>query len=124
MAIDQVNKSGGILGQQVELVVRDDLADPSQVPIQAAALKSAGVVGIVGTFMDANASVLEQWANDNKMICAMTEDETIAARTTRFNKYIFFQHPLDTSEGLVLAQQNSQGERCKLGFTVSQLMSS
>jgi ABC-type branched-subunit amino acid transport system substrate-binding protein len=86
MVIDKINAAGGILGRPVELIIRDDQADPSLVSFYAAALQSAGVVGIIGSLMDANAAVLEQWAGANKMIVAATEDQNLSRRTIGFNK--------------------------------------
>jgi branched-chain amino acid transport system substrate-binding protein len=119
MAVDKFNAAGGVLGRQVELLLRDDMADPSQVPIQCAALQSAGVVGIMGSFMDANAAVLEDWGGKNKMLIAATNDQNLISRTTRFNKYCFFQCPLATAAGKVIAQNVAKDATINSVYTVA-----
>jgi branched-chain amino acid transport system substrate-binding protein len=119
MVVDKFNAAGGVLGRQVELILKDDQADPSQTPIQCAALQSAGVVGILGSFMDANASVLEDWAGQNKMLVASTNDANLISRTTRFNKYCFYQCPLASAQGRVIAQNIAKDNTINSVYTVA-----
>jgi branched-chain amino acid transport system substrate-binding protein len=90
MAIDKENASGGVLGRKVEMVVRDDQADPSVVTQKATELKSAGCVAIVGTFMDGVAAVLNQWGADNKFLISDSTNTVLDQRTSKFSKYVFF----------------------------------
>lgn len=49
LAVDEVNRTGGVLGRQVELVVLDDAADPKQaVAVAQRILADRSIVGIVG----------------------------------------------------------------------------
>jgi branched-chain amino acid transport system substrate-binding protein len=105
MAIDKVNASGGVLGRKVEMVVKDDQADPSVVTQKATELKAAGCVGIVGTFMDGVASVLNQWGNDNKFLIADSTNTVLAERTTKFSKYIFFHQNVSLGISNVFAKE-------------------
>jgi len=50
MAVDEWNAKGGVLGKQVEMVVRDDAADAKQAPAAAGQLVAEGVVGVIGHF--------------------------------------------------------------------------
>lgn len=50
MAIEEWNARGGVLGKQVEMVVRDDMADPKLAPTAAGQLVDQKVAGVVGHF--------------------------------------------------------------------------
>ncbi len=82
IAIDEINKAGGINGAQVSMVVGDDGCDPQQAVNAATKLASSGVVGIVGgycsgatvptlkIFGDAKLPVVITAANSTKLIPA------------------------------------------------------
>jgi branched-chain amino acid transport system substrate-binding protein len=48
MAVGDINKTGGLLGQQVQLIVEDDFCDPDQAIAVARKLIADGVVFVVG----------------------------------------------------------------------------
>ena len=50
VAVDEINAEGGLLGQQVELVVGDSGCDPQQSVNAASKLASQDVVGVVGGY--------------------------------------------------------------------------
>jgi branched-chain amino acid transport system substrate-binding protein len=50
IAIDEVNKAGGINGDQLSLVVGDDACDPQQAVNAATKLASSGIAGVVGGY--------------------------------------------------------------------------
>lgn len=50
IAIDEINAAGGLLGEQLSIVVGDAACDPQQSVNAAARLVSAGVVGVVGGY--------------------------------------------------------------------------
>src|SRR5262245_32764312 len=50
MAVENLNASGGVLGETVEIVVGDDFCDPEQAVAVAHKLASDGVVFVVGHF--------------------------------------------------------------------------
>lgn len=108
IAIDKENASGGVLGRKVEMIVRDDQADPSVVSQKASDLKASGCVGIVGTFMDAVTSALNQWGNDNQVLIADTSDTVLADRTTKFSKYIFFHQAVSSAIANMFFQEISK----------------
>jgi branched-chain amino acid transport system substrate-binding protein len=119
MAIDKVNASGGVLGRKVEMVVKDDQADPSVVAQKASELKAAGCVAIVGTFMDGVASVLNQWGNDNKFLIADSTNTVLAERTTKFSKYIFFHQNVSLGISNVFAKEIAKMDDVKSIYYLS-----
>ncbi|HYA14750.1 MAG TPA: ABC transporter substrate-binding protein [Syntrophales bacterium] len=48
LAVDAVNASGGVVGRQIELIIRDDLGTPDGAKIADHELINAGVVAIIG----------------------------------------------------------------------------
>jgi branched-chain amino acid transport system substrate-binding protein len=108
VVMDRVNASGGLLGRQVQLIIRDDFADPNQISQQAAALKSDGVVGIVGPFLDSCSASLRAWTAQNRVLSVAPADTILNNRTTNYNKYMFFQAPISMVNGKVFAQNIAQ----------------
>lgn len=119
MAIDKENASGGVLGRKVEMVLRDDQADPSVVGQKASDLKSSGCIGIVGSFMDAVTAVLLQWGNDNKFIISASTDTVLADRTTKFSKYLFFNHAVNLAISDVFFKEISKMNDVKSVYFLS-----
>ena len=113
MAIDDINASGGLMGRQVELVVRDDQGDPSIVAQKASELKAAGCVAIVGCLLDSCDQVLSQWAKDNQIPVSITCAATLSLRTTAFNKYTFNTNPVSLAMARIFVQNISQQEDVK-----------
>ena len=50
MAVDDINKSGGVLGQPLEMMIYDDACDPKQAVAVATRLVSDGAVFVAGHF--------------------------------------------------------------------------
>jgi branched-chain amino acid transport system substrate-binding protein len=48
LAVEQINLTGGISGQPVELIIRDDFGDPDSAVTVATELDAAGVVAVIG----------------------------------------------------------------------------
>ena len=82
IAIDEINKAGGIGGSQLSMVVGDDGCDPQQAVNAATKLASSGIVGVVGgycsgatiptlkIFGDAKLPMIITAANSTKLIPA------------------------------------------------------
>ena len=96
MAFDKVNESGGLLGKQVQLIIRDDQGDPSIVAQKLTELKGEGCVAILGPFMGANGRPATQWAAANKMTLVTYASATLIDRIN-CPKYVFFTTPLEIS---------------------------
>ena len=50
LAVEEWNAKGGVLGKRIEVVFRDDEAEPKNAPAVAQELVNAGVTGVVGHF--------------------------------------------------------------------------
>ncbi|GIF26595.1 branched-chain amino acid transport system substrate-binding protein [Actinoplanes tereljensis] len=49
LAVQQLNDAGGLLGRQVELIVRDDKSQPEQSVLSFNELKGSGVIAVIGS---------------------------------------------------------------------------
>jgi len=82
LAAEEINKNGGVLGRQIELVQGDSACDPQQAVNAASKLASQNVVGVVGgycsgatlptlkTYGDAKSPFIITAANSTKLIPA------------------------------------------------------
>jgi len=103
MVIDQFNQAGGIMGRQLELLVRDDQLDPTICLQKADELKSAGVVGIIGAAADNDNAALSGWAKTNHIPIAAGTSAELSLRSTNFSGYNFFCTPTGWTYGRILA---------------------
>jgi ABC-type branched-subunit amino acid transport system substrate-binding protein len=94
MAWDRVNAAGGLLGKQVQLIVRDDQGDPSVVAQKLTELKGEGCVAILGPFMGANGRPATQWAASNNMPLVTYASATLMDRVN-CPKNVFYTAPLE-----------------------------
>jgi branched-chain amino acid transport system substrate-binding protein len=92
MVIDNTNTSGGLLGRDVQLVLKDDQGDPSLVAQKLTDLKGEGCVLILGPFLGACGPPAQQWAGTNKIPLVTFSDPRTSARVNN-NKYTFFTNP-------------------------------
>ncbi|MBO8142480.1 MAG: ABC transporter substrate-binding protein [Firmicutes bacterium] len=109
LAVDQINRSGGILGRPVELIVEDDASAPDVGTRRARKLTLEDRVDVLigvnhsGVLL----SILEQLPALNKVLicsCATTAEATVQ----RFNKYIFRVHSNSDQEGMAGARYAAQ----------------
>jgi neutral amino acid transport system substrate-binding protein len=110
LAVDQVNKAGGVKGCQVEFIVRDDTSQPS-VGLDAARFlvdvqKVSAIVGLVGS--GTALSVVNSVSVPNKVptiaCCAVTPALTRMAEEGKTGGYFFRTIPTARSMALAHAQ--------------------
>jgi branched-chain amino acid transport system substrate-binding protein len=92
MVVDDINAAGGLLGRKIEIVVRDDQADPGLVPQKLNELKAAGCPAIIGSALDRISPPERQWARDNH-IPIVTTGSTSFSERVEFNPYVFQVSP-------------------------------
>lgn len=63
IAVDEVNRAGGIGGRRVELIVRDDAQNPEQAIAAVGELVETKVIAVVGPMTSAMAEVVQPLAN-------------------------------------------------------------
>lgn len=95
-----VNKSGGINGKQIELVVEDDAGDPRTAALAAQKLASAGVVAVIGTYGSAVTEASQNILDEAEIVQIATGSTSI--RLTEKGMPLFFRTcPRDDEQGRI-----------------------
>lgn len=108
LAIDKVNKSGGVLGQKIEPIKMDNKSDNAESANVAARLAQQGVVGIIGPMTTGRTLASVPVATQNKIPVvsptATALEVTVDPKTNQTRDYIFRVCFLDPFQGQVMAR--------------------
>jgi ABC-type branched-subunit amino acid transport system substrate-binding protein len=109
LATTEINDAGGIGGQQLELVVRDDAGDPAQAITAAADLEREGVVAILGPTTDASATAAFEGLGGDSAAPILTLASSAALAGVTSDRLVAVA-PLATAESVVLANLVIEGK--------------
>lgn len=112
IAVDEWNAKGGVLGKQIEMVVRDDEGRPEKAVSVARELTSNGVVAVIGHF-NSGCTIPASTVYDQANIVEITPGSTNPEVTERGLKNMFRIVGRDDQQGAVAANFM----RNKLGLT-------
>src|SRR5690606_20158653 len=98
MAIEQINKAGGVNGAQLEGVVYDDACDPKQAVAVANKIVNDGVKFVVGHLCSSSTQPASDIYEDEGVIM-ITPAATSPEITARGYKLIFRTIGLDSAQG-------------------------
>ncbi len=102
LAVEEVNRQGGINGRPVELLVMDDRQDPQQARTGMGQLLDAGVAVVIGPMTSAMAMAVVEQANQRQVpLVSPTVTTTLLA-----DKDDHFYRVIDTTQGY--ARENAQ----------------
>ena len=107
LAVEQINEEGGILGKDVELVVKDNKSDNNEAATSAANLTTNdGVVAIIGpaTSGASKASIPNVTKAKVPMVTPSGTDDSITINGDAVQEYVFRSCFQDSSQGAILAQ--------------------
>ncbi|HJD24387.1 MAG TPA: ABC transporter substrate-binding protein [Firmicutes bacterium] len=106
MAVDDINKNGGVLGKQIEYLPEDEKGDVTEAINAYNKLVSEGVVAIVGDVTSAPSKAVAQKANDDGMpiITASGTD----AEITLTGEYAYRACFIDPYQGMLMATYASK----------------
>lgn len=107
---EELNKTGGINGQPVELIVEDDGSTPRSAATAASRLVAAGVVAVVGTYGSA-VTEASQDIYDEAGIVQVATGATSVRLTSKGMQRFFRTSPRDDDQGRVAGRTLE-----KLGF--------
>jgi branched-chain amino acid transport system substrate-binding protein len=115
MAAADVNAKGGLLGQEVELVVGDDFCDPAQAVAAANKLVGDGVVFVVGHWCP-HSSIAASKVYEEAEVLMMSPGSASAKLTDEGGPNIFRVYGRDYRQGAMvggyLAEQlGGKGDR-------------
>ena len=105
LAIAQVNKAGGVLGQELELVSRDDQGEPGEALKIAEELFSRdGVVLISGSLFSHVGLALTSYAGAKQRLYVAAEPLADALTWANGNRYTFRLRPMTYTQADMLAE--------------------
>lgn len=106
MAIDEVNKKGGVLGKQIEYLIEDEEGDATKAVNAYNKLVGQGIVALIGDVTSKpTMSVAQKSVKDNMPIVTPT---ATAAEVTSYGKNTFRACFLDPYQGEILASYASE----------------
>ncbi|WP_094545924.1 ABC transporter substrate-binding protein [Petroclostridium xylanilyticum] len=103
MALEEINKNGGVLGKQIELVYGDDKGDPKEaVSVAQKFVNDKGIVGVLGHFFSgatlAAGPIYEQNGVPTLAIASTNPD------VPKIGEYVFRINVGDNYQGMQLAK--------------------
>ncbi|WP_297368193.1 ABC transporter substrate-binding protein [Acidocella sp.] len=102
-AVADLNKAGGVLGQQIQEIALDDACDPKQAVSVANTLVTDGVVMVDGHFCSASSIPASKVYSDNGIL-EISPASTNPAYTDNGSPYIFRTCGRDDQQGKVAAE--------------------
>ncbi len=103
LAVEDINAAGGVLGEQLELVVGDDACDPPQAEAAANLLISEGVIFVNGHWCSSSTIPAGKIYGDAGVLM-ITPASTSPLVTDEGGPHVFRQSGRDDKQGLVAGQ--------------------
>lgn len=117
LAFEEVNKNGGVLGKQIELVTADNKSDASESTLAATKLVTQDkVVALLGPVTSTNSLAAVPVAQDNKIPMVTptaTSPKVTVTEDGKLNDYIFRSCFIDPFQGTVMANFASNELKAK-----------
>jgi branched-chain amino acid transport system substrate-binding protein len=117
LAFEEINKGGGVLGQQIEAIKMDNKSDNAEAASVAANLAQQGVVGYVGSMTTGKTLAAAELVKQNKipMISptATATEVTVDPQTNKVRDYVFRVCFLDPFQGQVMAKFAGENLKAK-----------
>jgi branched-chain amino acid transport system substrate-binding protein len=104
LAVEQANRSGGINGRRIELVVRDDFGDPDSAVQVATELQGENVVAVIGHVYSGTTLAAAPVYNDPRHPVVQISPSSTAPEVTHAGDYTFRVCPSDLQFGSALAR--------------------
>ncbi|WP_322866660.1 ABC transporter substrate-binding protein [Aquicoccus sp. G2-2] len=106
LAVEQINKAGGVDGKQLEVISRDDTGDPATAIRIAEELTSKdGAVLLFGTFLSNIGLAVSDFAKQKQVLFLASEPLTDALVWSKGNKYTYRLRPSTHMQAAMLAEQ-------------------
>lgn len=103
LAAEEINASGGINGRRLELVLRDDYADPDSAVFVASDLYASGVSAVVGHLFSGETLAAAPVYNGGSNPVVAISPSSSSPELTTAGDYTFRICPSDLAHGAVLA---------------------
>jgi branched-chain amino acid transport system substrate-binding protein len=93
IAAARINGMGGVLGRQIELVIRDDKAQPAEAALMARELLGSGINLLLGGYLTASANAVVGLLNDNNAVFQATGTSIMPFTHEAFHPNVFRGNP-------------------------------
>jgi branched-chain amino acid transport system substrate-binding protein len=104
LAVEQINAQGGIQGRPLELLERDDYADPDSAVFVATDLYEAGVSAVIGHLFSSTTLAAAPVYNGGSAPVAAISPSSSSPDVTTAGDYTFRICPSDLAHGVALAR--------------------
>lgn len=104
LAVDEINSRGGIGGRQLELLARDDFANPDSAVYVATDLKSAGTAAVIGHLWSGTTLAAAPVYNGGDDAVAAISPSSSAPAVSAAGPWTFRLCPSDLEHGATLAR--------------------
>ncbi|WP_374448786.1 ABC transporter substrate-binding protein [Stella sp.] len=106
LALEEVNKAGGVLGRKLEIVARDDGGKPEDAVRMAAELvANEKVAMLAGTFFSHIGLAVSDYARQHKVLFLGSEPLTDALTWSKGHRYAFRLRPSTYMQAAMLAEE-------------------
>jgi len=102
-AVEAINAAGGVMGQTLHLIIKDDVCDPKQAVAVANELSGDNVFGVIG-HMCSGAAIPASKTYNEEGIVMISPSATSPALTEQGFKNVFRTCGRDEQQGAVIAQ--------------------
>ena len=114
MAVEEINAKGGVLGRKVEVLFRDDKAQPAEAVKHAQELvESDKVAMITGSFLSNVGLAVSDWAKQNKTMFLASEALTEALTWSKGHDHAVRLRPNTYEQGRMLADKAGRMKHVK-----------
>lgn len=104
LAVEQINAKGGVAGRQLELVARDDYADPDSAVFVATDLYESGVSAVIGHLFSGMTLAAAPVYNGGENPVAAISPSSSSPEVSSAGEYTFRVCPSDLAHGAALAE--------------------
>ena len=120
LAIEQINKAGGVLGKKLELVSRDDKGKPGEaVKVAQELFLREKVVLVSGSLFSHVGLAISAWAKRNKKLYIAAEPLADALVWSKGHKYTFRLRPSTYMQAAMLAAEAAKIKKAKRWATIA-----
>jgi branched-chain amino acid transport system substrate-binding protein len=89
VAAEQINRTGGVLGQKIEIVARDDKASPAEAALVARDIFGSGIKFIIGGLLTAPSMPIINLLAENNALFFLTGSQIMGMTHENFNPNVF-----------------------------------
>ncbi len=109
LALDEINKSGGVMGKQLEIISRDDAGKPgTAVTIAEELIRKDKVALLMGSFFSHVGLAVTDFAKRNRVLYVAAEPLSDALVWAKGNRYTFRLRPSTYMQAAMLAEKASK----------------